>query len=180
MVPFSLRLLHAHLPACTGSLPLALDRLCLLQGVCDEVLAALALSRLPGLSEPLSAHDTQSEGGEGGEGRGGRGGTITCYRRVYVCVLICCVLALQLPKLCGLSDCLKSSVSLATPLLHCRLVTWQSHGHHMTHSVAMQDYSMAVAVYEDILKQQPSLKVEILSGIGRLYLQVRVGRMVRV
>ena len=37
LVPFSLRLLHAQLPIHTGSPQLALDRLCTLQVVCDQV-----------------------------------------------------------------------------------------------------------------------------------------------
>ena len=37
MIPFSLRLLHAQLPSYTGNPQLALDRLCMLQGNCQQV-----------------------------------------------------------------------------------------------------------------------------------------------
>ena len=36
----------------------------------------------------------------------------------------------------------------------------------------IKDYSMAVKVYESIIEKAPSLKAELCSGIGRLYLQV--------
>ena len=41
MIPFSLRLLHAQLPSYTGNPQLALDRLCMLQGNCQQVSTAM-------------------------------------------------------------------------------------------------------------------------------------------
>lgn len=59
MVPFTLRLLHAQLPAYQNSIQLSLDRLCELQSVCERILAELNHSRLPNQPHPLTSHDQQ-------------------------------------------------------------------------------------------------------------------------
>ena len=59
MVPFSLRLLHAQLPAHQNSSQLCLDRLCRLQTISELILAELNHGRLPNQPHPLKSHDQQ-------------------------------------------------------------------------------------------------------------------------
>ena len=61
MVPFTLRLLHAQLPAYQNSVQLSLDRLCELQTVCEQILAELNHGKLPNQPHPLTSHDQQGK-----------------------------------------------------------------------------------------------------------------------
>ena len=58
-MPFSLRLLHAQLPAHQNFPQLTLDRLCHIQSICEQVLAEVNHGRLPNQPHPLTSHDQQ-------------------------------------------------------------------------------------------------------------------------
>jgi tetratricopeptide (TPR) repeat protein len=116
MVPFSMRLLHAQLPSYTGNHQQSLDRLCLLQHTCQEVLSEVRRGYLPFVSEPLTPEDQQVAD------------------------------SLWLERLT------RVKFSLANTL------------------VTMQDYLLAVQVYESLLDQLPGLQEQLLSVMGRLYL----------
>ncbi|KAK3537738.1 hypothetical protein QTP70_017874, partial [Hemibagrus guttatus] len=143
MVPFSMRVLHAELSQYLNKPQESLDRLHSMRSICQKILANLE----EGLAEDGSMMTLTQENRQEK--------LLSADSPVASCHLGPPSAALNLTPELGIKHG-SSAIMLASQ--------------HMTSSPL--DYVLAVETYHSIIQYEPQQKVQLLSGIGRIFLQI--------
>ncbi|XP_064364568.1 trafficking protein particle complex subunit 12 isoform X1 [Dromaius novaehollandiae] len=149
MVPFSMRILHAELPQYLGNPQESLDRLHGMKIVCTKILENLE----QGLAEDGSMTNIAQEN---------RQASVQLWRSRLGRVMYSmanCLLMMKMEKSTELPS------QTAATLEACFTFDCEF-------SLALSDYVLAVDAYHTVIKYYPQQEPQLLSGIGRIFLQI--------
>ncbi|XP_067150358.1 trafficking protein particle complex subunit 12 isoform X2 [Apteryx mantelli] len=176
MVPFSMRILHAELPQYLGNPQESLDRLHSMKIICAKILENLE----QGLSEDGSMTNIAQEN---------RQASVQLWRSRLGRVMYSMANCLLMMKVRGWQQLQSLVPAAALEDTHagecesCQLkICWREEYRHTKLSIGswsdykmrlyLEDYVLAVDAYHTVIKYYPQQEPQLLSGIGRIFLQI--------